>query len=201
LGTVDSTSTAHLAGALGLPVWVAVNHAADWRWLMGRDDSPWYPTMRLFRQTSPGQWEDVFRRIPEALGRRIAEPAELRPITVEIAPGELIDKIAILEIRRARITDVAERHHVDLELALLKAARDRAVPDSAELAGLTAELKAANESRWQIEEEIRQCEQEEDFGTRFVALARSVHRTNDRRAALKRQINDRLGFPLVEEKS
>src|SRR5262249_10987589 len=109
------TSTAHLAGALGLPVWVALPHAGDWRWLMGREDSPWYPTVRLFRQTSPGQWEDVFRRIAEALGRRIAAPAELRPITVEIAPGELIDKITILEIKLERITDAAERDHVGTE--------------------------------------------------------------------------------------
>jgi hypothetical protein len=195
------TSVAHLAGALGLPVWVALPHAADWRWLMGRDDSPWYPTMRLFRQTGPGQWEDVFRRIAEALGRRIAEPAETRPITVEIAPGELIDRISILEIKSERITDAAERHQVGTELARLVAARDRAVPGSAELAGLTAELKAVNEALWQIEGEIRRCEREEDFGTRFVALARSVHRTSDRRAALKRQINERLGSPLVEEKS
>src|SRR5262249_19269542 len=54
------TSVAHLAGALGIPVWVALHFPAEWRWLMGREDSPWYPTMRLFRQTSPGQWEDVF---------------------------------------------------------------------------------------------------------------------------------------------
>jgi hypothetical protein len=81
------------------------------------------------------------------------------------------------------------------------AARDRAVLGSAELAGLTAELKAVNEALWQIEGEIRRCERAEDFGPRFVALARSVHRTNDRRAALKREINERLGSLLVEEKS
>jgi hypothetical protein len=75
------------------------------------------------------------------------------------------------------------------------------VPASAELAGLTAELKAVNEALWQIEGEIRQCERDDDFGPRFVALARSVHRTNDRRAALKRQINERLGSRLVEAKS
>ena len=97
------TAIAHLAGALGIPVWVALPFAPDWRWLMGREDSPWYPTMRLFRQTRPGQWEDVFHHIAEALQRRLAAPAELRPITVEIAPGELIDKITILEIKRGLV--------------------------------------------------------------------------------------------------
>jgi hypothetical protein len=195
------TAIAHLAGALGIPVWVALPFVPDWRWLMDREDSPWYPTMRLFRQTRPGQWEDVFQRIAEALQRRLAAPAELRPITVEIAPGELIDKITILEIKSERITDAAKRHHVGTELALLVAARDRAVPSSAELARLATELKALNEARWQVEDEIRLCERDEDFGPRFVALARSVYRTNDRRAALKRQINELLGSKLIEEKS
>ena len=198
--TLD-TAIAHLAGALGVPVWVALHDIPDWRWLLNRDDCPWYPTMRLFRQTRPGQWEDVFHRIAEALQRRMATPAELRPITVEIAPGELIDKITILEIKSERITDAAKAHHVGTELALLVAARDWTVPGSAELARLANELKAVNEALWQIEDEIRLCERDEDFGPRFVALARSVYRTNDRRAALKRQINELLGSKLIEEKS
>ena len=61
------TAIAHLAGALGAPVFLAVQLAADWRWLHGRDDSPWYPTVRLFRQTEFGQWPDVFRRIAAAV--------------------------------------------------------------------------------------------------------------------------------------
>ena len=195
------TAIAHLAGALGIPVWVALPFVPDWRWLMDREDSPWYPSMRLFRQTRLGQWEDVFQRIAEALQRRLAAPAELRPITVEIAPGELIDKITILEIKSERITDAAKRHHVGTELALLVAARDRAVPSSAKLARLATELKAVNEARWQVEDEIRLCERDEDFGPRFVALARSAYRTNDQRAALKRQINELLGSKLIEEKS
>jgi len=64
--TID-TAVAHLAGALGRPVWVLLPFAADWRWLLERDDSPWYPTMRLFRQRSPGAWDDVFGRIAEAM--------------------------------------------------------------------------------------------------------------------------------------
>jgi tetratricopeptide (TPR) repeat protein len=65
LDLVVSSDTAipHLAGALGVPVWVALPHVPDWRWLLGRDDSPWYPTMRLFRQSRPGDWEGVFKQI------------------------------------------------------------------------------------------------------------------------------------------
>ena len=65
--TVD-TALAHLAGALGTPVWVALPAVPDWRWLLQREDSPWYPSMRLFRQTERGQWDEVFQRIKIALG-------------------------------------------------------------------------------------------------------------------------------------
>ena len=57
------TSLAHLAGAMGKPVWVLIPFVPDWRWLLEREDSPWYPTMRLYRQTRRGDWEEVFRRI------------------------------------------------------------------------------------------------------------------------------------------
>ncbi|MDP3761247.1 MAG: tetratricopeptide repeat protein [Ramlibacter sp.] len=69
--TVD-TSVAHLAGALGRPVWVLLPHNPDWRWLLGRDDSPWYPTCRLFRQDAPGRWDDAIGRLRQALLDRSA---------------------------------------------------------------------------------------------------------------------------------
>ncbi len=64
--TVD-TSVAHLAGALGKPVWLLLNAIPDWRWMMDREDTPWYPTMRLFRQSQPGDWNGVMERVEEEL--------------------------------------------------------------------------------------------------------------------------------------
>jgi hypothetical protein len=64
--TVD-TLVAHLAGALGVPVWLMLHFAADWRWLLDRSDSPWYPTMRLFRQKRPGDWDTVIAEAAAAL--------------------------------------------------------------------------------------------------------------------------------------
>jgi hypothetical protein len=61
------TAIVHLAGALGRPVWVALPAVPDWRWLLGRDTTPWYPTMRLFRQTRPNDWNEVFLQIRAAL--------------------------------------------------------------------------------------------------------------------------------------
>ena len=68
--TVD-TAVAHLAGALGIPVWVALPLVPDWRWLLERQDSPWYPSMRLFRQSSWGDWSGVFEHLTEALRQQV----------------------------------------------------------------------------------------------------------------------------------
>jgi lipoprotein NlpI len=73
--TVD-TAVAHLAGALGIPVWVALPLVPDWRWLLEREDSPWYPSMRLFRQTAWGDWTAVFERLTEALRHQVAARGE-----------------------------------------------------------------------------------------------------------------------------
>ncbi len=69
------TAVAHLAGGLGVPVWAALPYSCDWRWLSGRDDSPWYPTMRLFRQARPGEWGPVFERMAEALKKVVGRQA------------------------------------------------------------------------------------------------------------------------------
>jgi tetratricopeptide (TPR) repeat protein len=197
----SDTSVPHLAGALGVPVWVALPFAPHWVWLLHREDSPWYPTMRLFRQQSWADWEGVFARMAAELAKLAAAPRLTGPILVETAPGELIDKITILEIKKERISDAAKLHNVRRELAVLGAARDRAVTPSPEVERLTAELKTINEALWQVEDELRRCEKEENFGLRFVELARSVYWHNDRRAVLKRRINDLLGSALKEEKS
>ena len=73
LVVTPDTAIAHLAGALGAPVWVALQFSGNWRWLREGDKTAWYPSMRLFRQTTFGQWQDVFERIAAAAGARLAE--------------------------------------------------------------------------------------------------------------------------------
>ena len=122
-------------------------------------------------------------------------------LLVPISPGELIDKITILEIKSARMTDAAKLHNVRTELALLnetwRASACSAVDIGAEWQG----LRDVNGQLWDIEDEIRDRERDGAFDQKFIELARAVYVTNDERAALKRRINTKLGSTLVEEKS
>ena len=122
-------------------------------------------------------------------------------IMVEIGSGELIDKITILQIKSERMSDAAKLANVRLELSELSAARDASLPASDELEALSAQLKGINEALWVIEDDIRACEAEKDFGEKFIAHARAVYVTNDQRAAVKKQINLLTGAKIIEEKS
>ena len=122
-------------------------------------------------------------------------------ISVEVSPGELIDKITILEIRLERIEGKDKLKNVKLEWETLTRARDEAIEATPELEKLTADLKKSNERLWEIEDDIRDCERDKDFGDRFVELARGVYVNNDQRSRLKREINELLGSRLIEEKS
>lgn len=120
-------------------------------------------------------------------------------IRVPVSAGELLDKITILRIKSRRMSDLRKLDNVRRELSRLEAiwAGVATVP----LAEEESELTAINERLWEIEDEIREQERRQDFGERFVALARQVYINNDRRAAVKREVNRRLGSLLVEEKS
>ena len=78
LVVTSDTALAHLAGALGVNVWVPLPHVPDWRWLPSKTDSPWYPTMKVFRQTQPGNWNDVFEEIARQLAAWITTHDPLR---------------------------------------------------------------------------------------------------------------------------
>ncbi len=127
-------------------------------------------------------------------------PAVAGALAVPISPGELLDKISILEIKLERIADRLKQSRVGRELQMLSEVR-QFLPHTIDLAGLTTELKSVNARLWDIEDAIRDCERRQDFGSNFIELARSVYRQNDRRAALKRQINELLGSRLIEEKA
>jgi hypothetical protein len=121
-------------------------------------------------------------------------------LQIAISPGELIDRITILEIKRTRITDagrlgnVAQVHDALSKILLAQ------IKASPRLSALTGELRSINEVLWQAEEDLRRHERRQLFDEDFIATARLVYMTNDRRSELKRQIDELLGSSLIEEK-
>ncbi|MGO8738752.1 DUF6165 family protein [Rhodoblastus sp.] len=122
-------------------------------------------------------------------------------LVAEISAGELIDKITILHIKLDHIEDPAKRANLLREYDSLAATLTGALAPDAEIVGLRGDLEAVNRELWRIEDEIRDKERAGDFGAEFIALARAVYKTNDRRSEIKRRINLVTGSKIVEEKS
>lgn len=122
-------------------------------------------------------------------------------VLVPISPGELLDKLTILEIKSERMTDSGKLANVRFELQRLSEIWQACEFSAIDVSAERMDLKRINESLWQIEDDIREEERAARFGSEFVRLARAVYVTNDRRAAVKRLINEKLGSRIVEEKS
>ena len=121
-------------------------------------------------------------------------------VEVAIAIGELVDKITILEIKSERLSSEAALSNVRHELAILSDVLARQAL-AADVSSLVGQLKTTNAEIWDLEDAIRACESAQDFGPTFVDVARRIYRTNDRRAAVKRAINEASGSTIIEEKS
>lgn len=130
-----------------------------------------------------------------------AESDLMKDILVPISPGELLDKITILRIKSARMTDAAKLANVRVELAELEKTWRAAVGAEADVSEDERALQAVNERLWAIEDDIRDKERAQAFDARFIELARAVYIENDERAAIKKRVNVKLGSRIVEEKS
>ena len=122
-------------------------------------------------------------------------------IRVPVSPGEVLDKITILEIKSERMSDPEKVANVRVELALLQQTWDENIRDTRTIKDLHAQLKEINEALWEIEDDIRDKERAKEFDKRFIELARAVYITNDRRSQVKKELNLHLGSEIVEEKS
>lgn len=125
-------------------------------------------------------------------------------LEIPLAPvswGELLDKITILEIKSERLKEANALSNVRKELDLLTPLASRAFKSSSALLAEKAKLLVINESLWEIEDRIRAKEAAKNFDAEFIELARSVYKTNDERAMIKRRINELLSSELFEEKS
>ena len=122
-------------------------------------------------------------------------------IQVPVSPGEVLDKISILEIKSERMNDTGKIANVKRELELLQAAWRQSVNEDETVRRIHADLKRINQALWEIEDDIRDKERAREFDQRFIDLARSVYVTNDQRADAKKELNVYLGSEIVEEKS
>jgi len=125
----------------------------------------------------------------------------MQGIPVPVSPGELLDKITILRIKSARMSDPQKLRNVRLELDALEATWSESPYASADIGADVDALLKVNERLWVIEDDIRDKERAQAFDAEFIRLARAVYVENDERAAIKRRINTKLGSSIVEEKS
>ena len=122
-------------------------------------------------------------------------------IHVPVSPGEVLDKITILEIKSERMTDAEKVANVRVELTLLQETWSNSVSRDQVIDDLHDQLKKINETLWEIEDDIRDKERVKEFDARFIELARQVYFTNDRRSQVKKELNVHLGSLIIEEKS
>jgi hypothetical protein len=122
-------------------------------------------------------------------------------IHVPVSPGELIDKITILQIKSVRIADPVKVANVRNELALLEQTWRESPFSTSDVDAEWAALRRINEKLWDVEDQLRDKERVRTFDQEFIDLARAVYFTNDERATVKREINTKLGSKIVEEKS
>ncbi len=125
----------------------------------------------------------------------------MNEIKVPVSPGELLDKITILRIKSARMSDPQKLRNVRLELDALQATWSESAYANADIVADVDDLLKVNERLWVIEDDIRDKERAQAFDAEFIRLARAVYVENDERAAIKRRINVKLGSSIVEEKS
>ena len=122
-------------------------------------------------------------------------------ILAEISAGELIDKITILEIKKIKISNKEKLNDIEKELSSLNNTMKKSVPDHHLIKNLIVKLKEINLKLWDIEDGKRAAEKENNFGEKFVELARNVYKFNDERAKIKLAINNTLGSNIKEVKS
>ena len=123
-----------------------------------------------------------------------------KKILAEISAGELLDKLSILEIKLDKIKNKNDHNKIDKEYKILLEARDANIEISEKIKYLIKEIKQVNLNLWDIEDKLRICEKNKDFGQTFVELARNVYFNNDKRAKIKSQINEILGSDIREIK-
>jgi hypothetical protein len=211
-GVASSTSpmrrkeTTRIRGLAGSAIFAGAMLPAisSCRWVVEGFTAPFYSIVSGLSKTQP-QIRRLERRLNSSdplhgRGMPTIEVPTIEVPTIEVSWGELIDKITILEIKAQRLTAPLAVANVRTELAALNAVFERLAPAPAALHGLKQELKTINGALWDIENRTRAKEAAKTFDAEFIELTRSVYLNNDRRAGIKRRINELLNSGLIEEK-
>lgn len=187
--TVD-TSIAHMAGSLGVPVWVPLPFPADWRWMLNRADTPWYPNMRLFRKTKSGDWLTVMNLIATEIEHIIAnesKPEHLQEVITEALPiivslAELADKVTMHAFNPA----IAVSHEEEKTLR----SYSQRLPI---IATLSAQLEKTNGQLWHLEQRL-QANSRSGIDQNMAELARKIYYAYNAKESIKQQIS-RVAIP------
>jgi tetratricopeptide (TPR) repeat protein len=194
------TAVGHVAGALGVPAWLALSAVCDWRWLREGGRTVWYAGHRLFRQASLDAWDGVFARMAEELEKLAkARAGGAGTALARLSAGEILDRVAILRLKAEKLAGHERAAQVAADLAEMEAARTS-------LAGLDAVaeeetgLAEVNRDLWEVEDRLRDAERGGAGDAEVARLSREVMRLNGRRGQLKAEISRKLGSPWGEVK-
>lgn len=193
------TAVGHVAGAVGAPCWLALSTVCNWRWLSQGDRTVWYSGHRLFRQAALGDWAGVFGRMAEELARMARGKKEAGTALARLSAGEVLDRVAILRLKAARLAGQDRASQVAADLAEMEAAR-------ASLAGLElaaieeAGLAEVNRLLWDTEDRLRDADRQGSGDVEVARLTREVMRLNGLRSRLKAEASRKLGAPWGEVK-
>lgn len=194
----SDSALVHLAGAMGVPTWVLLPVHPDWRFLLERDDSPWYPTFQLYRQTRYGDWEEVFERVVLALENATSSQTIIPAVTVDLSPAELVDRITSLEVERERKgsdfpSDYDSRHERTYQYLV---GRARQIGWSGDIERLSREMRQLHSEMRELRESLGSS-QETPLDTDYAERARRYFERDNRRREIMQQINFQLGSRLI----
>lgn len=185
--TID-TSISHFAASLGAPVWILLPHPADWRWMLNRTDTPWYPNARLFRQTKAGDWKSLMEEIVEALHEYMPKQQEPQynetSMTYTHDLSELIDNLTLLSLQ---IDQKPQQRNLN-ELGRLQKIYNSYVEHYPELPMLTTQMLEINKQLHSLDNQLQKSKSQSVFDSHFKELSRKAYFAHDIKTYLKKKI-------------
>ena len=189
LFVTSDTALAHLAGGLGVRVWMAIPYAADWRWMLHGSDCPWYPTMRMFRQTTLGDWESVFQRIAKEV-QAIQESNENKTVYMAVSPGELAERIAEAKSKPLECLNASDSARNLANVELLEELFRSRVPAHNRLDQLRIELSECIRAQTEADRKLEEMVNNGHGNGAVRESIKTIFGVRDARQRILREINE-----------